>query len=572
MGTNNPPMQHKTGVWKTRLNAEMIARYTSSGEWSGITLAQAARQRLHDMPDRAAVIDGGETHTFKQIFDEATLLAATLRDLGMVRGDVISFQLPNWHETMVINLAASLTGLAVNPIVPIYRDTEVGFILKNSNTRVLFIPETFRGFDYVAMIERLRADLPDLQDVIVVRGKRPGYSSYSACLDKQKERGVSDTNVSSLARDVSSDEALEADPNDVKLLLYTSGTTGSPKGVLHSHNTVRAEIEAVQKFWKLTSDDVILMPSPVTHITGYLYAMEMSSALGITVVFMDHWNAVTAVGLIAEHGVTLNVGATPFLVELVIELENQVIALPTLRLFACGGAPVSPEAVLRANTVLPNCLVFRLYGSSEAPTITVGVAAGDSPQLGATTDGCIYNHEVRIVDATSGKLLPHGEEGEIVTRGPEVMLGYSRWQDTLDAFDDDGFFRTGDLGFISHDHYITISGRKKDLIIRGGENIGAKEIEDVLAGHPAVAEVAVVAMPHVRMGETPAAFIVPRSGMGLTFAEMVGFLEKARLAKQKFPERLFVVDQMPRTASGKVLKHVLRARCKEDGVHVHEKS
>lgn len=565
-------MRRKASGWKTRLNAEMIARYTSSGEWSGITLANSARRCLRDIPDRVAVIDGGEAMTFGQVFDEATSLAVTLRDMGMVRGDVLSFQLPNWRETMVINLAASLGGFVVNPIVPIYRDAEVGFILRNSRTRVLLVPGMFRGFDYVAMIERLRAALPELLEVIVVRGEPRGNASYLSCLAKSKEHDPSRNHAPSSLRGVSSNDATEANPNDVKLLLYTSGTTGDPKGVLHSHNTLRSEIEAVLKFWQLSSADVILMPSPVTHITGYLFALELAFALGITVVFMDHWNATEAARLVVKHGVTFSIGATPFLAELVNELESQGGALPSLRLFACGGAPVRSEIVRRANNVLPSCLVFRLYGSSEAPTITLGVAVGDPPQFGAATDGCIANHEVRIVDVASGELLPHGEEGEILTRGPEVMLGYTRWQDTLDAFDENGFFRTGDLGFVSHDRYITISGRKKDIIIRGGENISAKEIEDVLYRHPAIAEAAVVAMPHSRMGETPAAFVVLRSGMSLTFKEMVGFLEEARLARQKFPERLFVVDQMPRTASGKVLKHVLRGRCKEGGAYANEKA
>ncbi|MBC7284787.1 MAG: AMP-binding protein, partial [Hoeflea sp.] len=542
-------MRRKDSVWKTRLNGSMIARFTSCGAWSGITLAHSARQCARETPDRVAVIDGGEVRTFRQVFDEAVSLVAVLHEMGMVQGDVLSFQLPNWRETMVINLAASLGGFIVNPVVPIYRDAEVGFILRNSRTRVLFVPETFRGFDYLAMVERLRPELPDLQEVIVVRGERPGYTSYLSSLTKQQ--GVPRPEYGA-----NPDEATDVDPNDVKLLLYTSGTTGHPKGVLHSHNTLRSEVDAVTNFWKLSQDDVILMPSPVTHITGYLYALEMTFALGAPVVFMDRWNAVCATELVVERGVTVSIGATPFLAELVAELESQRVTLPSLRLFACGGAPVPTEVVRRANNVLPNCLVFRVYGSSEAPTITVGVAAGDPAELGASTDGCIVNHEVRIVDAVNGEPLPDGKEGEILTRGPEVMLGYTRWEDTLDAFDEDGFFRTGDLGFISHDRYITISGRKKDLIIRGGENISAKEIEDVLYRHPAVAEAAVVAMPHLRMGETPAAFVVLRPGTTLTFEEMTAFLEEARLARQKIPERLFTIDQMPQTASGKVLKHV----------------
>lgn len=565
MDTEELEMRRKDSVWKTRLNSSMIARFTSCGAWSGITLAHSARQCARETPDRVAVIDGGEVRTFRQVFDEAVSLVAVLHEMGMVQGDVLSFQLPNWRETMVINLAASLGGFIVNPVVPIYRDAEVGFILRNSRTRVLFVPETFRGFDYLAMVERLRPELPDLQEVIVVRGERPGYTSYLSSLTEQQ--GVPRPEYGA-----NPDEATDVDPNDVKLLLYTSGTTGHPKGVLHSHNTLRSEVDAVTNFWKLSQDDVILMPSPVTHITGYLYALEMTFALGAPVVFMDRWNAVCATELVVERGVTVSIGATPFLAELVAELESQRVTLPSLRLFACGGAPVPTEVVRRANNVLPNCLVFRVYGSSEAPTITVGVAAGDPAELGASTDGCIVNHEVRIVDAVNGEPLPDGKEGEILTRGPEVMLGYTRWEDTLDAFDEDGFFRTGDLGFISHDRYITISGRKKDLIIRGGENISAKEIEDVLYRHPAVAEAAVVAMPHLRMGETPAAFVVLRPGTTLTFEEMTAFLEEARLARQKIPERLFTVDQMPQTASGKVLKHVLRARCKEGEARAHERS
>jgi acyl-CoA synthetase (AMP-forming)/AMP-acid ligase II len=362
------------------------------------------------------------------------------------------------------------------------------------------------------------------------------------------------------------------DPNAVKLLLYTSGTTGDPKGVLHSHNTLQSEVETVTKFWELRSTDVVLMPSPVTHITGYIYAIELTFALGIKLVFMDKWNAANAVELVAAHGATFSVGATPFLVELVAELENQKVILPSLRLFACGGAPVPPEVIRRAKTVLPNCLSFRVYGSSEAPTISLGVVPGDPRELGATTDGCIVNHEVRIVDPENGKPIPAGEEGEILTRGPELMLGYTRWQDTVDTFDDQGFFKTGDIGFISNERYLTISGRKKDLIIRGGENISAKEIEDVLHSHPLIIEAAVVAMPHPRMGETPAAYVVLRPGASMSFEELSSYFEEVRLARQKIPECLFVVDEMPRTASGQVLKHVLRARCKEHVANGHERA
>ena len=534
--------------WVTRLSSDMVTRYTQNGQWTNVTVVDSARQCVQEHPDRMAVVDGAVELTFRQVLDQAYRLADAMRRRDVRPGNVVSFQLPNWHETLVINLACGIGGFVCNPIVPIYRDAEVGFILRNSHSKVLFIPERFRNTDYFEMIERLRPQLPELMDVVLVRSERSEHVSYSAWV------GHDDPIADFPA----------VDPNAVKLLLYTSGTTGNPKGVLHSHNTLRSELEAVTHFWSLTSDDVVLMPSPVTHITGYLYALELPFSRGLKAVLMDRWDASDAMRAIEKHGASFSIGATPFLVELVAEIERQAKRLPTLRLYGSGGAPVPPEVVNRANAVLPNCRTFRVYGSSEAPTVSLGVAAGDPVERGATTDGFIFNHEVRIVDAVTGAILQAGQDGEIVTRGPEVMLGYTDLQHTEEAFDADGYFHTGDLGYVDTNGYITVTGRKKDLIIRGGENISPKEIEDVLHQHPAILEAAVVAMPHPRMGETPCAYAVLRPGKTLNFPAMVAFLEKARLARQKFPEQLFVVEALPHTASGKVLKHILRARALKD--------
>lgn len=236
------------------------------------------------------------------------------------------------------------------------------------------------------------------------------------------------------------------------------------------------------------------------------------------------------------------------------------MGLPALRRYGCGGSPVPPEVIARAWRLLPNCVTARGYGCSEAPTVTMGLAEGDPPELGATTDGAIYNNEVRIVDLLTGEPCPPGRAGEILARGPEVMLGYKNAAHNEEAFDADGFFRTGDIGSLSHGTYLTISGRKKDIIIRGGENISPKEIEDALHRHPAVLEAAVVAMPHPRMGETPCAFLVLREGMTLDFEEVTAFLDGERLAKQKFPERIVIAPDLPHNAAGKVLKHLLKAQ------------
>ena len=531
--------------WVMRLDDEAIARYTRSGAWRGVTLADHALREAQSAPDRVAVVEGERSITYGQVLSEAYRLVGAFNALGLQPGDVISFQLPNWIETVAINVAAALAGIVVNPIVPIYRESEVRFILADSRARVFFIPQQFRNFDYPAMAQRLRRELPVLRAVVVVRGQAPGLRTYDELLDLGgAERATRH----------------RTDANAIKLLLYTSGTTGNPKGVLHSHNTITSEIDAVIDYWGVDRRDVVLMPSPVTHITGYLYALEIAFAAGVKVVFMERWNAAEAVDLIARHGVTFSVGATPFLKELVADVEKRGSTLPSLRLFMSGGAPVPPELIYRANKVLSSCLAFRVYGSTEAPTVTLGIRSRGDADLGATTDGRIVNHDVRICDPANGEVLSGSADGEICTRGPEMMLGYTDWKQTLESFDADGYFHTGDLGRRVNGDFITVSGRKKDLIIRGGENISPKEIEDVLHQHPAIKEVAIVAMPHERMGETVCAFVIAQPGHKVDVPVLAACLEQAGLARQKFPERVELVDDLPRTASGKVQKNVLRDR------------
>lgn len=533
--------------WETRLSPDMGAHYSASGEWSGVTLAAIAADRLRDCPEKIAVIDGAVHLSFAALHNRAARLACALQTMGLRSGDVISFQLPNWHEAMIINLAASLGGFVCNPIVPIYRDTELAFILKNAGTKAFFLPHEFRKFDYAAMIVRLQGDLPDLAHLICVRGAFSGATLFEALVNEDRP----------------CDYVAAGGAHEIKLLLYTSGTTGPPKGVLHSHNTLRAEIDAVTRYWRVTDTDVVLMASPVTHITGYLYALELPIACGGTAILMDQWNCPEAIQLINTHHATLSVGATPFLAELTNEIEQSAQTVASMRLFACGGAPVPPELVIRAATVMPSCIVCRVYGSSEAPTVSLGVDSLGLVRRAADTDGFVYNHDVKIVDLTDGTRLAPGQEGEIRTRGPELMLGYTDPAETSAAFDDEGYFRTGDIGFIDTDGFITISGRAKDLIIRGGENISPKEIEDALYRHPAVADIAVVAMPHPRMGETPAAFVVVKEGAAFDFYEMVAFLDARLIARQKFPEKLIQVGSLPRNPAGKVQKNVLRDRLKE---------
>jgi acyl-CoA synthetase (AMP-forming)/AMP-acid ligase II len=528
--------------WTTRLDEEMIARFQGGGSWVDATIGSRLDRFCDLNPDALFLIDGACSLTNREAQDQALRLAAGLRRIGVRRGNVVSFQLPNWHEAVIVELACAYAGFVCNPIVTVYRDAEVAFIVRDPRARVLFVPEQFRGFDHLAMADRLREGWPEMIAVVPVRPslpRRPAYADLvSAPLDGDIDR---------------------PDPNDVKLIMYTSGTTGPPKGVLHTHNTIDTEIRNIIAHLGLDSSDRVLMPSALGHITGYLYGIQLPVTLGCPVVLMDQWDARTAADLIEAHALTFTIGATPFLQELARFARAEGRSLPSLRYFPTGGAPVPPEVIRDATAAFARCWSFRIYGSTEAPTVSLGVPDRTRPDLASATEGYIVGHEVRLVD-DAGRPVAQGQEGEIITRGPEMCVGYASLEQNAEAFDGEGFFHTGDLAYLTSEGCLVISGRKKDLIIRGGENLSPKEIEDVLHAHPAVEKAAVVAMPHPRLGETGCAFVVPRGGCTFTWLGMEQALAASGLAKQKFPERLEIVSELPHTAAGKVQKNLLRER------------
>ena len=518
-----------------------LGRYRAAGVWRDVTIAERARSLAGSHPDTVVFPNDPRRPTYASLFADAEALAVALADLGLVAGDVVSFQTPNWIEAAVINLAAALGGLIVNPIVTIYRDAEVRQMLADSGAKLLFVCASYRNYDYLAMTVRIRADLPALREIVTVRGEGGGLD-YAALVAAGRGRTFGGGRI---------------DPDAVKLLLYTSGTTGRPKGVLHSHNTL-ARVSAISySRWGIAAGDAILMPSPVTHISGYSNGLEQPFLIGTRTILMEAWNAAEALCLIDEYGVVGTVAATPFLKELADHARAAGKTLPSFRVFACGGAAVPADLVREANSAFARACAFRVYGSSETPLVTLGYPATDKPELAAATDGEAIDYDIRFLD-DDGMDVPAGQEGEIVARGPAMFLGYADAGQTRDALTDDGFFRTGDIGLLSPDGALVITGRKKDLIIRGGENISAKEIEDVLHAHPDVAEAAVVAMPHPRLGEGICAFVIARGGRGPDFATLAAFVAASGIAKQKTPERIEFVAELPRTASGKIRKDVLR--------------
>jgi acyl-CoA synthetase (AMP-forming)/AMP-acid ligase II len=302
----------------------------------------------------------------------------------------------------------------------------------------------------------------------------------------------------------------------------------------------------------------MLMASPVTHITGYAFGLELPFLCDATVLLMERWDAASAVQLIDQTRATASIGATPFLKELIDEAEHQGSRLPSLRLFACGGAAVPPELILRAARVTDRCCAFRVYGATEIPLVTKGFIEAKQRNLAAETDGRVVGYDVKIVDAL-GNTMPRGRIGEVRARGPAMLVGYTDPSELDKSTDAEGFFRTGDLGKLTDDDAIVVTGRLKDIIIRGGENLSPVEIENALERHPAIQEVAVVAMPHPRLGEGVAAFVRAHEGVEVpSLTEIADFLNEIGLARQKFPERVEYVDDFPRTASGKIRKDQLR--------------
>jgi acyl-CoA synthetase (AMP-forming)/AMP-acid ligase II len=534
---------------RIRWSAETAARYRAAGYWRDTTLVDVARGAAQSDPDRVLVTEEDLRLTRAEAWNAATRVAAFFRSRGLRPGDVVSFQLPNWIESVVIALAARMEGLVVNPIPPIYRESELAYILRDCDSKLIFTPHLFRRHDHRAMLQKLQAQLPALRDVVVLRGGEAGDLRWGDVLSEQTAAGYS---------------PVRTDPGSVMMVMYTSGTTGRPKGVLHTHYGYDYRVRAMGEAWNIGPADVVFMPSPVAHITGAFWAFDMPWVRGSSSVLLDVWTADTGLACIERNRCTVTGGATPFLQQMLDTAASRPGALASLRLFFCGGTTVSPDLVHKAAATFPQCLFFRVYGSTEMTTTTVGIRSRAQARLGAETDGeVIPPTEVQIVDPIGEASVPEGEEGEIIGRGPEQFVGYLHPDDNDGAFTDDGYFRMGDLGRRVHGSYLIITGRKKDIVIRAGENLSPKEVEDVLFGHPGIAEVAIVAMPSAVTGEKCCAFVIPRAGASIDLPEIRRFLEAAGLARQKVPEHLVLVDDLPRVPSGKVRKDVLRQRARE---------
>lgn len=527
--------------------AESIAR----GWWPDRTINDLLDDYAASRPEKIALTavqaEQGVARQFtsRELASLADRVAVGLARLGVGRGDVVACQLPNGWQFVVTYLACSRIGAVMNPLMHIFRQRELSFMLHHSEARVLIIPDRFRGFDYPGMVEGLRAAVPALEHVIVVGGAGP--DSFEARLsDPAWEREPDARAILTRSR---------PGPDDVTQLMYTSGTTGEPKGVMHTANTCLSNIAAYAERLRLGPDDVVLMGSPMAHQTGFMYGLMMPFYVQASAVTLDIWNAATAARLMREHGVTFSMASTPFLTDIAREVAQSGNPVPTLRTFLCAGAPIPGPLVEQASRTL-GAKIISAWGMTENGAVTLTLPE-DADERACTTDGRpLPGVEIKVTDA-SGTVLPAGQEGCLWLRSASNFGGYLK-RPQLNATDADGWFDTGDMARIDADGYLRITGRSKDVIIRGGENIPVVEIESLLYRHPAVESAAIVAYPDERLGERACAVVTLKRGQQLELAALVGFLKGLGVAVQYIPERLEIRDALPTTPSGKVQKFRLR--------------
>ena len=533
------------------LGRERIEAMTAAGHWPDRTIGDYLDEALGACPDKVFLTGyraetGARTSlSYRDLDRLSRRIAAGLAAHGLEQGDVVAFQLPNWWEFAAIHLACVRIGAISNPLMPIFRARELEFMLSFARTRALFIPRRFRGFEYAPMIDGLRPKLPHLDHVFVLGGQ--GENGFEPTLLERRWEDETDTGALFAAR--------RTDPNEVIEICYTSGTTGQPKGVMHTSNTLAACIGPGSCRLGLAHDAVVLMASPLAHQTGYLYGILMPLVLRARSVIQDVWNAEAAARIIHDEQVTFTMGATPFLADLSHAAAHGPYPTRSLEMFVTAGAPV-PRVLIQAATQRLGAHVVAGWGMTENGLVTCTLP-GDPPEKVFATDGGPWaGMEVRVVDEERNP-VPPGVSGDLQARGAANFVGYLKRPEAW-ATDADGWFDTGDVASMDASGYIRITSRAKDIIIRGGENVPVVEVEELLYRHPAVRDAAVVAMPDPRLGERGCLFATLHPGASFDFAAMQRHLDGQRLARQYWPERLEVIDEMPRTPSGKIQKYRLR--------------
>ena len=543
--------------FETRLTTARIRAHTEAGHWIDRVLRDYVLEHATSTPDHVAVVGPGDrpSLTYRQLLQRADRAALALLDRGVRPSDVVSVQLPNWPEYVVLLLAIERIGAVMNPLTVILRERELAQMLALGQSKVLVVPSNFRGFDHAAMAKRLADDAPALRTIVSV-----GPDAPAGTLSWDEFLGDPEATVD--ARDGAWLDRLGPDANAITELAFTSGTTGEPKGVLHTHNTTICTVGSTVRRYGFGPRDVFHVVTPVGHNAGYFYGVRLTLQSGGTMVLQDVWDPHVALELIQRHRVTFSYGVTTVLVDL-LATGPERYDIASLRIYMSGGASIPPSVAREAMERLPGRFV-PIFGMTEH-----GHSTGTDPETpidkACTTDGSPQPEiELRIVDR-DGKVLGSEQEGRLQIRGPFVFVGYIQGREFSDAFfDAEDFFDTGDLGYLDEDGFLRITGRSKDLIIRGGENVPVKEVEDILVAHPVVMEAALVGAPDPRLGERAVAYLRLVPDATLTLEEVWAFLAEQQATRHFWPEAMVAVEDFPRTPSGKIQKFQLQARVADD--------
>ena len=525
-------------------NEQRRAAYRQQGLWGDASLADYWQQTARAMPDKIAVVDNhGATYTYSALDHAASCLANWMLAKGIESGDRIAFQLPGWCEFTVIYLACLKIGAVSVPLLPSWREAELVWVLNKCQAKMFFAPTLFKQTRPVDLILPLQNQLPQLQQIVGVDKLAPATSSLSL------SQIIADNTPLTTAITTHGDE--------LAAVLFTSGTEGLPKGVMLTHNNILASERAYCARLNLTWQDVFMMPAPLGHATGFLHGVTAPFLIGARSVLLDIFTPDACLALLEQQRCTCMLGATPFVYDLLNFLEKQPADLSALRFFLCGGTTI-PKKVAR-ECQQRGIKLLSVYGSTESSPHAV-VNLDDPLSRFMHTDGyAAAGVEIKVVD-DARKTLPPGCEGEEASRGPNVFMGYFDEPElTARALDEEGWYYSGDLCRMDEAGYIKITGRKKDIIVRGGENISSREVEDILLQHPKIHDACVVAMPDERLGERSCAYVVLKAPHhSLSLEEVVAFFSRKRVAKYKYPEHIVVIEKLPRTASGKIQKFLLR--------------
>ncbi|HBA8000974.1 TPA: medium-chain fatty-acid--CoA ligase [Escherichia coli] len=525
-------------------NEQRRAAYRQQGLWGDASLADYWQQTARAMPDKIAVVDNhGASYTYSALNHAASCLANWMLAKGIESGDRIAFQLPGWCEFTVIYLACLKIGAVSVPLLPSWREAELVWVLNKCQAKMFFAPTLFKQTRPVDLILPLQNQLPQLQQIVGVDKLAPATSSLSL------SQIIADNTPLTTAITTHGDE--------LAAVLFTSGTEGLPKGVMLTHNNILASERAYCARLNLTWQDVFMMPAPLGHATGFLHGVTAPFLIGARSVLLDIFTPDACLALLEQQRCTCMLGATPFVYDLLNLLEKQPADLSALRFFLCGGTTI-PKKVAR-ECQQRGIKLLSVYGSTESSPHAV-VNLDDPLSRFMHTDGyAAAGVEIKVVD-DARKTLPPGCEGEEASRGPNVFMGYFDEPElTACALDEEGWYYSGDLCRMDEAGYIKITGRKKDIIVRGGENISSREVEDILLQHPKIHDACVVAMPDERLGERSCAYVVLKAPHhSLSLEEVVAFFSRKRVAKYKYPEHIVVIEKLPRTASGKIQKFLLR--------------